>query len=64
MIETIADNDKSQSALSAILVPTDCADHKIAHKAGTELAKLLVSKGASDILTAAKNEVEKMRAGN
>ena len=63
-MESIVDKDKSHSSLSAILVPADCADHQNAHKAGTELAKLLVSKGASDILTAAKNEVEKMRASN
>ena len=63
-MESIADDDESQSSLSAILVPSNCVDHKNAHRAGTELAKLLVSKGASEILTAAKNEVEKMRASN
>ena len=64
MTESSTDENEHQSSLSAILVPVDCAYHKNAHRAGIQLAQLLVSKGASDILTAAKNEVEQMRAGN
>ena len=61
--KTIDSDTRDTENLSAILVPKGNSEYVVAHDAGITLAENILSKDvtAHEILTSAKNEIQKLR---